>query len=156
MWMLIFSLLGLVQPVVDLQQTAIQARQNERPILLYVSRSDCTFCRRFEADVLGPLIRSDTIAELIVVRELVSDLPGTVIDFFGRSVTRKSIARTYQAELTPTLLFVDAQGREVVPRITGYRESDYFSYYLESAIAQAASAIKQGKAIKHDNEKALQ
>ena len=141
MWILIVSLLGLVQPATDLQQTAAEARQAGLPILLYVSRSDCTFCRRFEADVFNPLIRSGEIAQQILIRELVWDLPEPVKGFSGQSVTPESIAVGYQAKLTPTLLFLDADGHELVPRITGYRESDYFSYYLEVAIANAAAAL---------------
>ena len=137
MWLLIASLLGLVQPATDLQSTARAAQQAQIPILLYVSRSDCTFCRRFEVQVFNPLIRSGAIAERIIVRELVWDLPDPVRDFSGRSVAPESIAEAYNAKLTPTLLFLDAEGVEIAPRITGYRESDYFSYYLEAAVTEA-------------------
>jgi thioredoxin-related protein len=143
MWLLLASLLGLVQPAIDLQLTAREARQARLPILLYVSRSDCTFCRKFEAQVFNPLIRSGAIAEQIIIRELVWDLPGLLRDFSGRSVAPAAIAEAYDAKLTPTLLFLDAHGNEVVKRITGYRESDYFSYYLEAAITNAGATMRR-------------
>ncbi|MDH3643451.1 MAG: thioredoxin fold domain-containing protein, partial [Gammaproteobacteria bacterium] len=141
-WMSIAGLLGLVQPAMDLQQTGQLARDRQLPVLLYVSRSDCTFCRRFEAEVLNPLLRSGAIAGKIVIRELVWDLPQPVTDFAGREVSRASLAQAYQAKLTPTLLFLDADGQEITARITGYPRSDYFSYYLEAAVAEAAAAIR--------------
>lgn len=143
MWLLMAGLLGLVAPVTDLQATGQQAREAGLPILLYVSRSDCTFCRRFEAHVLNPLLRSGAVADTIIVRELVWDLPGPVTDFAGEVVAPESIADGYGAKLTPTLLFLDAHGDEIASRITGYRESDYFSYYLEAAAARAHAAIKR-------------
>ena len=143
MWILIAALLGLVEPAADLQLAARQAGEARLPILLYVSRSDCTFCRRFEAEVLNPLVRSGAIEGKIIVRELIWDLPDPVRDFSGRLVTPRSLAETYQAKLTPTLLFLDSAGNEIAPRITGYRESDYFSYYLEAAVQQAWTALSQ-------------
>jgi len=143
MWMSIAALLGLVQPAVDLQQTGLLARDRQIPVLLYVSRSDCTFCRRFEAEVLSPLVRSGTIAGKIIIRELVWDLPQPVTDFAGREVSGAALAQAYDAKLTPTLLFLDANGREITTRITGYPRSDYFSYYLEAAVAEAAAAVQQ-------------
>lgn len=140
MWILMTSLLGLVQPALDMQVTGQQARQAQLPILLYVSRSDCTFCRRFETEVLNPLIRSGVVANQVIIRELVSDSRRPITDFSGRSMAPGQLATEYEANLTPTLLFLDAEGCEIVPRITGYLASDYFSYYLETAIAQAAAA----------------
>jgi len=45
------------------------------------------------------------------------------------------------AKMTLYLLFIDAQGKEVVPRIRRYRESDYSSHYLEAPVANARAAI---------------
>jgi thioredoxin-related protein len=142
-WCLIACVLSLVEPATDLQLAAREARQEGLAILLYVSRSDCTFCRRFEAQVLHPLLRSGAIDDRILIRELVWDLPGPVIDFKGRAVTPTAVATAYDAKLTPTLLFLDSQGREIVSRITGYVESDYYSYYLEAAIDKAATTLQQ-------------
>ncbi len=104
------------------------------PILLYVSRSDCRFCRSFEDDVLFPLVRSGEIDAKIILRELEWDRDAPVSDFAGEQVSAEALARRYDAKLTPTLLFLDHHGTELIPRLTGYRESDYASYYLEQAV----------------------
>jgi len=152
MWCLIACLLGLVEPAADLLQDGRDARRAQLPILVYVSRSDCTFCRRFEAEVLDPLIRSGVVAERIIIRELVWDLPEPVIDFRGRSVTPETLADAYHAKLTPTLLFLDPDGNEIVARITGYDGSDYYSYYLETAISSAAAAVMHRDDRQHNDK----
>ena len=142
-WLLLASLLGLVQPATDLQRTADEAEARALPILLYVSRSDCSFCRRLETEVLNPLIRSGEYADRVIVRELVWDSPRPVRGFDGQSVMPEELADAYDAKLTPTLLFLDHNGTEIVRRITGYRQTGYFSYYVEASIRDAAALLRK-------------
>ena len=125
---------SLLAPADDLERAGARAEELRLPILLYVSRSDCSFCRRLEEDVLFPLIRSGEIDGKILIRELEWDRSAPVVDFNGRPVSAETVAESYNAKLTPTLLFLDHRGNELIPRITGYRESDYASYYLEAAV----------------------
>lgn len=134
-------LLGLVAPATDLSSTGAYATRNQLPILLYVSRSDCTFCRRFEKAVLGPLVRSGEFDDQAVIVELMWDRPGTVIDFEGRQTTPDALATQYDAKLTPTLLFLDGAGRRLQPRMVGYADSDFASYYLEKALTDARAEL---------------
>ena len=138
---LMVMLLGLVPTATNLQETAEAAAIDKLPILLYVSRSDCSFCRRFEEDVLGPLVASGFLADKIVVRELVWDHAPEVRNFDGRMMQPIALAKHYDAQLTPTLLFLDSKGKEIVKRMTGYQRSDYFSFYLERAISEAHEII---------------
>lgn len=143
-WLLLAAgLLGLVQPAADLQQTGREAEAQTLPILLYVSRSDCSFCRRFETEVLNPLIRSGEYADRVIVRELVWDSSSPVRGFDGKPVMPEELADAYNAKLTPTLLFLDHNGTEIVPRITGYRQTGFFSYYVEASIRDAAARLKR-------------
>jgi thioredoxin-related protein len=138
---------SLLSPAEDLQRTAARAERLGLPILLYVSRSDCSFCRRFENDVFFPLIRSGEIDGKILIRELEWDRSPPIADFTGTRISATTLAENYDAKLTPTLLFLDHEGKELIPRITGYRESDYASYYLETAVDlafQRMSATIQG------------
>jgi thioredoxin-related protein len=140
-------LLGLVEPVKDLAHTGAYAEQHQLPILLYVSRSDCTFCKRFEDEVLGPLVRSGEFDDRALIVELIWDRLGTVVDFEGRQTTPDVLATRYDAKLTPTLLFLDSGGRPLVARIVGYGHSAFASYYLEKALTDArAELIRRGRA----------
>ncbi|NIP14796.1 MAG: thioredoxin fold domain-containing protein [Pseudomonadales bacterium] len=137
---------SLVAPAKDLQQAARLASDLEVPIVLYVSRSDCSFCRRFEEDVLFPIIRSGEIDRKVLLRELEWDRSAPLDDFTGTRVSAEALARRYDAKLTPTLLFLDHHGNELISRMTGYRESDYASYNLEAAIDLAFQRMVQDNA----------
>lgn len=145
-WLMVAALLGLVAPVADLEATSAKAAAARVPIVLYVSRSDCSFCRRFEQEVLNPLIRSGELADRAVIRELTWDALTPVVDFDGTLVQPEALAQSYDARVTPTLLFLDPAGREVVPRITGYPRSEFFSYYLEEAIREAWRRLQPAEA----------
>lgn len=142
------AITSLVTPAEHLQQTAELAGGLRVPILLYVSRSDCSFCRRFEDEVLFPLLRSGEIDQKILLRELEWDRDAPVADFSGRQVSAEELAQRYDATLTPTLLFLDPQGNELIPRMTGYLASDYASYYLEQAVDLALQRLR-GAALNH-------
>ena len=143
--MLVATLLGLVQPATDLQQAAADAEAAGLPIVLYVSRSDCSFCRRFEEEVLNPLIRSGEFDQSAIFRELMWDAPRAIRNLSGAAILPEDLAAAYAAKVTPTVLFLDAAGREIVPRITGYPRSAFFSYYLEAAIREAGRLMRRNE-----------
>jgi thioredoxin-related protein len=135
------ALLGLIQPAEHLDQLGCEAARQELPILLYVSRSDCSFCMRLEKDILGPLLKSGTLDDKILLRELESDNPAPIVDFAGHQSTAAKVAEAYRATITPTLLFLDSAGQEVERRIVGYQPSDFYSYYLETAATRAGERL---------------
>ena len=135
--LLLSAVLGLVPIADNLSKTGAAAEAKQLPIMLYVSRSDCTFCKRFEKQQLGPLLKSNVYTGKIIFRELIWDARDTVIDFDGKITVRAEFAEAFDAKLTPTLLFLDGTGKEIAPRITGYNANDYFGYYFEAAIDRA-------------------
>jgi hypothetical protein len=138
MALLMVALLGFVQQAEDLHALGCRASELGVPVVLYVSRSDCTYCLRMEREVLGPLMQAQVLGDKALIRELVSDLQVPITDFNGQPATPGSIAARYSATLTPTVLFLNAGGAEVQQKIVGYNGSDFYSYYLERAVTAAA------------------
>ena len=139
--MVLATLLGLVQGAENLNRLGCEAAHQQVPVLLYVSRSDCTFCRRLEKDILGPLLKSGALDGKVLIRELTSDSPAPIVDFAGQPSTANAVAEAYGATITPTLLFLDPAGQEVERRMVGYQPSDFYTYYLETAVARAGEQL---------------
>lgn len=139
---LLSCLLGALNPALSLAQGSPETIPKV-PVMLYISSSDCTFCHRFENDVLNPLIKSGVYTNTIIIRKIVLDSPEPVVNFKGEFVSPKTLAHSYEVTVTPTLLFVDHNGKELVPRIIGYQKSDFFGYYLEQAVNKAAALLAE-------------
>jgi len=137
MWAIIcFVLLGTVAPLHNLFETARQAHADGVPVVLYVSRSDCSFCPAFEKEVLQPVIKSGEYDDVVFV-ELIMDSPDLVVDLAGARVTPAQLAADLDVFVTPTIVFMNGEGRETVRRLLGYRRNDYAMFYFEQAIRQA-------------------
>ena len=76
-----------------------------------------------------------------MMRETLIDPGVRINDFQGRSRSAADFARSYGVSLTPTLLFLDPQGKELTPRIVGVNTLEMFGLYLDAAIDEAHSRL---------------
>ncbi|NOX91608.1 MAG: thioredoxin fold domain-containing protein [Gammaproteobacteria bacterium] len=107
---------------------------NSVPILLMFSTEDCTYCKRLEAEVLGPLRLSGADPERIILRKVLMDKYETLYDFSGSERSAENFGIDRGVEMVPTVQLVDAAGRELVPKIVGYQTPGLYDDYLEKAI----------------------
>ncbi len=128
----------------NLQSDGKLQQKTGKVILLYVSAPHCAFCKRLEKEVLLPLIHSGEYQNKIILRKINwrSDTP--VIDFKGVSKRPSEILKPYGIQITPTLLFLDANGRPVIERLLGYRGGEFYWYYFDVAIDKANKLIAAG------------
>ncbi len=132
------GLLGLI-PLFDSWQEALHvsaASSPAAPIVLYVSRTDCTFCLRFEKTVLGPVIRSGEY-EAVVFREIVLDAEAAGREFGPLGSSVEHFEEKLGIVGTPTVLFLDQAGNEIARRYVGYVENDYAVFRLERSLREA-------------------
>jgi pimeloyl-ACP methyl ester carboxylesterase len=127
---------GVLAPAVDLSALAA-----DRVQILFVALSDCPVCRRLENDVLYPLLKSGELDGRAEVTELLLDDPRSIIGFDGRPTDTNTLAGFYSARMTPSLLFLDAQGIPLQPAITGYNEAGFHAQRIERAIDKAAEEL---------------
>lgn len=127
--------------VSDLEADAQQARREGQVILLVVTRPGCNYCEVLKREVIGPMVRSGDYRDRTLIRELHLDTPGTVMDFQGRQVTVGQLAEQYDEWLTPTVLLLGPEGQELVPRIRGISNLEFYGYYLDQAIEEARGKL---------------
>jgi thioredoxin-related protein len=127
----------------DLSSLAEQARESKKIIMLEVSSSDCSYCRLLEEEIIKPMIRSGDYKDSVLIRQLETDSFYTIKDFTGDETTSAGLAQSYKVKLTPTLLFLDADGKEVSERIRGVYSLDFFGGYVDDALAKGLKIIRQ-------------
>jgi thioredoxin-related protein len=132
-----------VPKATDLAADARLAASKQVPILLVVSQDHCSFCHLLKREILRPMLISGEYDDKVIIRELLIDEGESVVNFQGRTVEAAELAHTYRSYLTPTLLFLDHQGRERAPRIVGINTIEMYGYYVDEAIDQALASIRR-------------
>lgn len=112
-----------------------------RPLLLMFGATDCEFCNRLESREFIPLLRSGEYEGRIVMRRLDLDESSRVRDFAGKSVSSIQLAASYDARVTPTVLLLDVDGRELSRRLIGPGLADFYGAYLDRAIRKAEATL---------------
>ncbi len=133
---------GEITPASNLQTDAQIALQLNKPLIIYVAAAYCTYCLRLERDVLNTVAASSAYQH-IVLRRLLRDDTRPIIDFDGQDQSPASWVTRHDVPLSPTLLFVNARGEEIAPRLVGYQGPEFYWYYLDERIALATENLIQ-------------
>ncbi len=127
----------------DLQQDGEGARTDRLPILLAFSAIECSYCDDLEEEFLEPMLLSGDYADKVIIRKLVLDNGSRVRDFSGRSQEAADLAHAFRVFVTPTILFVDADGRELAERMIGINTLEMFGGYLDGCIDTALLNLRE-------------
>lgn len=125
----------------DLKSDAELARRDNSPIVLLVSQDHCPFCSQIKEEILVPMIKAGDYRGQILIREIFIDPGVEVVDFKGRKIVARDFVLGYGVDLTPTLLFLAPDGREISERIVGIQTPELFFFYVDKAIQQAITAL---------------
>jgi len=103
----------------EFEEDVAEARENGRRVLLYFYQNGCPYCAKLvEENFHDPEIRDYVQAKFDgIALNMWGDRE--IVSIGGRDYTEKSFAEALKVQYTPTLLFLDEQGR-VILRLNGY------------------------------------
>lgn len=125
----------------DLAQEGRAAAQRQLPILLVFSADHCPYCELLEREILRPMLLSGDYRDKVLIRKVNLDGARHLTDFQGQDVDAGSFATRHDVFVTPTMLFVDPQGRELAPRLVGINTVELFGGLVDAAIEQARQRL---------------
>lgn len=134
-----------IPPAADLQRDATLVRRSGLPILLLVVAPGCHYCTVVEERFIKPMIRGRSYAGKVLFRRLQLDTP-TVVDFDGRRVGARALARAHGVRLTPTVLFLGPHGEELAARVVGISNEYYYGGLIDEGINAARAALQRATA----------
>ena len=154
LWVIIgFSVLMIAGPakgdpvsmiqVRDLREEARLAQAGELILVLEISSESCDYCRKLEELFLLPMQRNAEYDDKILIRSVSLDEFDTLVDFSGRSISGAEFAAQYQVSLTPTLLFLNADGVEMSDKLVGIWSEDFYGGFIDNRIEQARRKLQQ-------------
>lgn len=133
-----------IEEAYDFHSLQQEMQDKKLPLLLAFRADYCGFCKQLETEYLEPMIRSGQYDSRILIRRFSMGSEHTITDFNGEKIDADEFAYRRSASLTPTLVFLDAEGKEVAERLLGYNSPDFYGAYLENAIDTAHKAVKEG------------
>lgn len=131
-----------VPPAADFSADAKGAASEGIPILVVVTRNDCTYCATIKQKILLPMQRNEKYRRQVIMRELNVDWSALITDFNGERVSAASWAERYKAVFTPTVLLLNPRGHEAADRLVGINTVDMYGWYLDQSIATATGSIR--------------
>jgi len=139
-----FSLAASVEipQAVNLSETGQLSRQQSIPVIVFVSRDACPYCRTLRKSILGPMFAAEKFEQRAILLEVSLDRVDSFKGFGAKKVTAQAFGEHYNAGITPTLLFLDSEGREIGKRLVGISNLELYGYYLQQSINEATQAIR--------------
>jgi thioredoxin-related protein len=131
-----------IQFATDFFQLAELARAEDKIIMLEVSASYCEYCDLLEEEFIKPMLRNDDYNTDVLIRKIDMDSYYQISDFSGDAMTPYEFTRRLKVNLTPTLLFFDANGNEVSQRILGINSLELYGGYIDEALNSGLLKIK--------------
>lgn len=131
-----------VPKISDLQQEASEAHSRDLPILLTFTSTICSYCDQLEEDFLEPMLLGGDYRDRVLIRKLVVDSRLPITDFDGGRITPDQLSDRYRVFVTPTILFIDGEGRELAERMLGINTPELFGGYLDDCIDTALAGVR--------------
>ncbi|MDX1796410.1 MAG: thioredoxin family protein, partial [Hydrogenovibrio sp.] len=109
-----------IKELTNLQTLSQQAKAHNLPIMLAFGAKWCEFCQMLREDVLNPMALSGNYeGKYMFMRYVSLDDRQRIPGMDGQPILKDDWATGYGVDLTPTVLFIDGNGKEVAPRIVG-------------------------------------
>jgi thioredoxin-related protein len=130
-------------PVADnLAELGHLSLQQDIPVIVFVSRDACPYCRTLREQILKPMLTAGKFEQRAILAEVSLDRNEPLTGFENSPMTAQAFAEDYQAGITPTLLFLDSRGLEISKRRVGISNLELYGYYLQKSIDEALQAIR--------------
>ncbi|MEM7562668.1 MAG: thioredoxin fold domain-containing protein, partial [Pseudomonadota bacterium] len=147
----LLALFGFGVSAMELERSLVEATdlsrdggmvKDQRVLMIEFSSEYCAFCRKLEKEFLTPMLQNDEYHKKVLIRTLSLSDDNDIVDFNGHTVSASELASRYDVDLTPTLLFLGSDGREISERLVGIWSTDFYGGFIDERIESGLSALK--------------
>lgn len=126
---------------INLRQIAAETKHLKKVHVIYFSASYCAFCKQLTEDVLNAVRVNKDYQRTVTLTEIQIDGTESIIDFNNKTIDPEIFSEQYNIQITPTLVFIDDSGREIVKRTVGYQNNEFYWYYLDKKLLKANNKL---------------
>jgi len=129
----------------DFQALGELMKEKSLGLVLMLHAEHCPYCALMEDEILSPMVISGEYDNRIVLRKLQIDEARDIKNFTGMIVEPSDFSNKYNATLTPTIVFLDSNGKQQNANMIGINTVELFSAYLDIEIDNFVSNLKNQK-----------
>ena len=118
------------------------ADNKQVPILVMFSMNHCPYCVEVEEDYLKPMLRNKEYEDKVIIRKVRLDGTDDMINFAGKEIDPNDFSDAYSVSMVPTIVLVDANGKQLAPSIIGITNAHYYSDELDKSIDKSLQRIR--------------
>ena len=128
----------------NLAQLGHQSLQERLPVLLVFSADHCPYCELLETEILKPMLLSGQYEQKVIIRKIDTDAASEVHDFDGQKISVQDLMSRYKVFVTPTMLFLGPDGKELSERLVGINTVEMFGGLVDDAIEVSLHKLRGG------------
>ena len=132
---------GVVPPLLDLGHDGEISRLEKKPVILFFSLPDCSYCKVVRQNYLSPLLRNHVVKDRPLIREVDMMSLKEVKNADHRLTTQRDVAKRFNIVAAPTVLFIDGNGNALTAPIVGGDIAGLYGGYLDNAFAESARKL---------------
>lgn len=126
----------------DFQKLGQLMKEKSLGLVLMLHAKHCPYCALMENEILSPMVKSGEYDQKILLRKLQIDKTRDIKDFSGAIIEPSDISERYGATLTPTLVFLDSNGKQIIKKMIGINTVELFGAYLDIEIDKLVGIIQ--------------
>jgi hypothetical protein len=125
--------------IASLRHSAERANAAGQPLVIMTTVTGCPWCDLVRNHYLGPM---QAKGEVVAFELDVGDRSRRLQGFDGGFTTHADQARAWKARFAPTVMFWNAQGKELAERLVGVAVPEMYGSYLEQRLAEARGRLR--------------
>lgn len=128
----------------DLREDVAEAAEEGRRVILFFYQDGCPYCAKLLQENFGQKHISDKTQAHFDVISINMWGDREVTDMQGNAITEKNLAVNRKVMFTPTLMFLDEEGKDVL-RINGYYAPHKFEHALDYVSGRKENTLAFGE-----------
>ncbi|RJF91769.1 thioredoxin family protein [Noviherbaspirillum saxi] len=125
----------------DLRQDVVQAQHEGKPVIVFFTMPDCSYCHVIRQNYLAPLLKAADRNARPIIREVDLTSLQSLLRLDGERMTHKALSTSYHIRFAPTVIFLGAQGQQLAEPLVGGDTAGMYGAYFDQRLSTASQKM---------------
>lgn len=130
-----------LQNLISWKEASSESKRLNAPIVLLIEQRHCGFCQRLKREVFRPMANDPNYFDRVIFASVLIDYDGPLIEVDGKMLSGFDFAENFDANTTPTVLFLDHSSNELQDRMVGYVSGTQYNKIFKGKLENSIESI---------------